>query len=702
MRYFYVLILICPMAFLSAQKNSELTNPFFQAFATPYEAPPFDLIREEHFLPAIKEGIRLQTEAITAIRNQKEKPGFVNTIEALESSSRFLDRVTSVFYNLTGANTNTKLQEIAKEAAPLLSAARDNIVLDAALFERIKIVYNQRATLNLTTEQRKLLEDTYKGFVRGGANLPATQQEEIRKVNQELSLLSLRFGDNILAETNEFKLFITSPADLSGLPQPLIDAAAAAAEKAGAKGQWLFTLHNPSVMPFLSYADNRELRRKIMLAYLNRGNNDNQYDNKKILSDISRLRAKKARMLGYQSHAAYVLEESMAKTPAKVYELLDQLWAAALPIAEREAAELQEMISRSGDTFALESWDWRYYAEKLRKEKYDLDDEALRPYFEIESVKKGMFQVIERLYGVKFARISNVPVYHEEVEAYAVTEADGRSIGLLYMDLFPRTSKRAGGWMSSFRKQHRDGSRQVQPIITIVCNFTRPAGDQPALLTTDEVNTLYHEVGHALHGLLSNVTYSRLSGTSVPRDFVELPSQIMENWAMDPAWLKEYARHYQTGETIPDELISRMKESRHFNTGFTSAEYLAASFLDMDYHTAESEGDMDATAVEQRVAQRLSLPAQIPYRYRSTYFNHIFGGGYAAGYYSYIWSEVLDADAYAAFQEQGLFDKELSSKFRKFILETGGSQDPMELYKQFRGREPEIGPLLERRGLVKP
>lgn len=677
-------------------------NPFFKAYTTPFGVPPFADIKAEHFEPAFTEGMKQQAAEIAAITAQKSKPTFVNTIVALENSGDLLDRVGTVFFNYNSANTNETLQKIAQILSPKISKHRDDIQLNKVLFERVKAVYDQRAQLKLTEEQIKLLEKTYKGFVRSGAALAADKQERLRKINEEVSLLTLKFGQNLLAENNNYTLVVDKKEDLSGLPSSLIAAAADDAKKRKMEGKWVFTLQNPSIMPFLQYADNRSLREQIFKAYLERGNHNDAFDNKTIMSKIVALRAEKAALLGYENHAAYVLEESMAKTPAKVQELLNQLWTATVPVTQQEAAELQALMDKEGKNEKLESWDWRYYAEKLRKQKYDLDEEELRPYFSLDNVRQGIFTLCKKLYGLSFEPRTDIPVYHEEATAYEVKEANGQHVGVMYMDFHPRASKRGGAWMTSYREQKMENGKRVAPVVSIVCNFSRPAGNAPALLSLDETRTFFHEFGHALHGLLSNVNYGSLAGTSVPRDFVELPSQIMENWSTEPEMLKLYAKHYQTGEVIPDALIEKMKKSSLFNQGFATSEYLAASLLDMSYHTLKpGQTPTDVLAFEKASMDKIGLISQIPPRYRTTYFQHIFAGGYSAGYYSYIWSAVLDADAFEVFKEKGLFDQNSAQSFRKNVLERGGTDEPMTLYRKFRGAEPDIKPLLRRRGLLK-
>ncbi|MEA2005829.1 MAG: M3 family metallopeptidase [Acidobacteriota bacterium] len=675
-------------------------NPFFSDYNTPFETPPFDRIKEEHYLPAFKEGIKQQLEKIDVVVSNEEAPTFENTIDAIESSDALLTNVGNVFFNLLSANTNDELQSIAKEVSPLLSKHRDDILLNQKLFERVKAVYSQKDKLSLSAEQNKLLEKYYKDFVRGGANLNEENKERLRKINQELSLLSLQFGENVLKETNAFELVIENKEDLAGLPEAVITTAAEAAKERGHEGKWVFTLHKPSMIPFLQYSEKRDLRGKIFTAYINRGNNNNELDNKTILSRIAALRVKKANILGYKTHADFVLEENMANKPENVYRFLDQLWKPALKMAKKEAKDLQEMIYKEGKKFELQPWDWWYYAEKVKKARYDLDEEMLRPYFKLENVRKGVFTVANKLYGIQFVERTDIPKYHPDVKVFEVREADGTHIGIYYTDYFPRASKRGGAWMNSLRKQSRQGGIEMTPLICNVGNFSKPVGDKPALLSFDEVTTLFHEFGHALHGLLSNSTYKKLSGTAVPRDFVELPSQIMENWASEPEVLKMYARHYESDEIIPQELLDKLKKSSHFNQGFATVEYLAASFLDMDWHTLTEPNEVDVLEFENKSLNKIGLIPEIITRYRSTYFNHIFAGGYSAGYYSYIWAEVLDADAFEAFKETSLFDQKTALAFRKNILEAGGTEAPMTLYIRFRGAEPKVEPLLKRRGLI--
>ena len=685
--------------FVQGQENKNNMNPFFLTYQTPYQVPPFDLIKNEHFKPALLEGIKQQEAEILAITSNKENPTFDNTIVALEKSGKLLSKVNTVFNNLNGANTNDELQAIAKEVAPILAEHSDNINLNDALFKRIKIVWDQQSNLQLNQEEKKLLENTYKRFVRNGANLNTSQKERLRAINSELAILTLKYGQNVLAETNKYELIISNKNELVGLPESVIAAAAAEAKGKGKEGKWIFTLSNASVMSFLQYSANRQLRKEIWNAYQLRSNNNNDNDNKVLAIQMANLRREKAQFLGYKSHAAYVLELSMAKNPEKANQLLLDLWKPALKMAKKEEADIKAMLVKDGIQDEVQPYDWRYYVEKIRKERFNLDEQELKPYFSLEQTREGIFTVVKKLYGLSFTQLNNVPVYHPDVTAWEVKEANGTPIGLLYMDFHPRNSKRGGAWMTSYRAQSTENKTRILPIISIVCNFTKPTSTTPSLLTFDEVSTFFHEFGHALHGLLSQVTYESLSGTNVPRDFVELPSQIMENWAAEPEVLKLYAKHFKTGETIPDELISKMQKVGTFDQGFATTEYLAASLLDMAYHTQTSNITSTSEDFEKNTLNELGLPKSIISRYRSTYFNHIFSGGYSAGYYSYIWSGVLDTDAFEVFKSTSLFNPEKAKSFRINILEKGGTEDPMLLYKAFRGAEPSVEPLLKKRGL---
>ncbi|HSK08328.1 MAG TPA: M3 family metallopeptidase [Vicinamibacterales bacterium] len=672
-------------------------NALLQEWTTPFQVPPFQQIKPEHFLPAFKAAIAENRTCIRAIVENPEKPTFANTVEALEGAGELLGKVSGVFGALQGAETNAQLQAINRETTPMLSALRDEIRLDPKLFARIKAVYDQRESAGLTPIQQKLVEDTYKGYVRAGASLDAAKKDQLRKVNGELSMLSVKFADNLLHDTNAYRLVLDRQEDLAGLPASVVAMGADAARAAGMPGKWVYTLQAPSIWPFLQYADNRDLRRQILDAYLTRGNHDDEWDNKKVVSRIAALRVERANLLGYKSHADFVLEENMAKNPAGVYGLLNQLWEPAREMALKEAAALQEQIKAEGGTFTLAPGDWRYYTERVRKAKYDLDDQALRPYFQLENVQQGAFYVANRLYGITFTPRPDLPVYHPEVKAWEVKDADGTHLSVFYTDYHPRPGKRVGAWSGRMRGSWVRDGKTVRPVATNVCNFSRPAGDEPALLTLEEVGTLFHELGHAIATFVSKVPYSGLGG--VPRDFVEVPSQIMENWALEPEVLKVYAKHYKTGEVIPAPLVEKIRKSAQFNQGFVTVEYLAASLLDMDWHTLTSTAEQDMAAFEKASLEKIRNPAAIPPRYRSSYYNHIWASGYSAGYYAYIWSEVLDKDAFEAFKETSLFDQATARRFRTEILEKGGSEDAMTMYRKFRGKDPSVEPLLKARGL---
>lgn len=681
------------------EKSADAVNPFFTEYATPFGVPPFDEIKLEHYKPAFLKGMEEQAKEIDAIVNARSMPDFENTIVALDQSGQLLRRVSAVFYGLNSANTSDEMQALSKELSPLLSKHSDDISLNPRLFERVKQVYDNKEKFNLDKEQTKLLEETYQDFVRGGANLDSAKQAKLRQLNSEIAMLQLTFGQNMLKETNAFQLVIDKKEDLAGLPESLIANAAAAAKAAGMEGKWLFTLHNPSVMPFLQYADNRALREKIFKGYINRGNNNNDADNKEVVKTLLQKRLEKAQLMGYEDYASFVLEDRMAKTSANVYNLLDEVWTPALKQAKAELADIQNEIKKEGNSFEAEGWDWRYYFEKAKKAKFNLDENQIRPYLPLDQVREGAFYVANKLYGITFTQLKDMPLPHPDALCFECKDKDGTHLGVLYMDFFPRASKRGGAWCGSYRSQtYADGKRQG-PVVTIVCNFTQPAAGEPALLSADEAATLFHEFGHGLHNLFKDVHYYGVSG--VPRDFVELPSQIMEHWVFEPEVLKVYAKHYKTSEVIPAELIEKLDKSGKYGQGFATTEYLAASLLDMDYHVLkEIPADFDVMAFEQQTLGKRGLLKQIPSRYRTTYFNHTMGGGYTAGYYSYIWAEVLDADAFQAFKETGdIFNQDLAQKFRTYILTPGGIDDAMDMYKNFRGKEPGTDALLKNRGL---
>jgi peptidyl-dipeptidase Dcp len=691
-----MLALVVPTG-AQAPATTAADNPLLKEWTTPFQVPPFSEIMPEHFLPAVKEAIAQNRKEIGAIVNNPQPATFANTIEALENAGDLLSKVQGVFGTLTGAETNPQLQAVNREVTPLVSALRDEVRLNDKLFARIKAVYDTRATLRLTPLQNTLVEEVYKGYVRAGAALDPAKKEQLKKINAELSMLTLKFGDNQLHDTNAFRLVIERPDDLKGLPPSVVATGADAAKAAGMAGKWVYTLQAPSIWPFLQYDDNRELRRQIIDAYTSRGNHGDEWDNKKVLSRIAALRVERAQLMGYKTFADYVLEENMAKTPAGVYNLLNQLWTPARKVALKEAADMQAMIDKEGGTFKLEAGDWRYYTEKVKKARFDLDEQMLRPYFKLDNVVQGAFAVANKLYGITFTKIPNLPAYSPEVTAYEVKDANGEHLAVFLTDYHPRPGKRTGAWSGRVRGSSVRNGKVVRPIVTNVCNFSRPSGDEPALLTAEEVNTLFHEFGHALAGFLGKVPYPTVSG--FPRDFVEVPSQIMENWAFEPEVLKLYAKHYRTGELIPAALVEKVDKSATFNQGFITVEYLAAAFLDMDWHTLTTTTEQEANAFEKASMDKIQLLAEIPPRYRSPYYTHVFSGGYSAGYYAYIWSEVYDKDAFQAFVEKGnLFDPATAKAFRR-LLEQGGTVDAMTAYKTFRGKDASVEPLLKARGL---
>jgi peptidyl-dipeptidase Dcp len=677
----------------TAQK--EQGNPFFAEWKTPFGVPPFDQIESEHYMPAIDSGIAIARADIAAITASEDAPTFANTIVAYDRAGEMLNKVAYVFYSQTSANTNDTLEKLQMEIAPKVSAFSDEVLLNADLFGRVKTVYENRAAEQLNDEELFMLENLYKGFVRNGALLNPDDQEILKKLNTELSVLTVKFSQNVLAETNDFKLVIDDEADLKGLPESVITTAAAMAKADSLEGKWVFTTQKPSMLPFLQFAENRDLRKKLYDAYLNRCNNGNEFDNNRVLADIVRLRADRAKLLGYKTHADIVLETRMAKTPENVLSLLNNLLDRSLPVASRERDEMQKIIEAEGGTFKLAPHDWWYYAEKLRKAKYDLDDSELRPYFSLDNARDGVFAVANKLYGITFTRINNIPLPHPDAQAFEVKEADGSQVGILYMDFFPRESKRQGAWCGTYRDHRVLDGKEITPVVTIVGNFTPPAGDKPALLSMDDVLTLFHEFGHGLQALFSDNTYS---STTTAWDIVELPSQIMEHWATEPEVLAMYAKNYETGEVIPQELVEKIRNSSYFNTGFDNVEIMAASLLDMAYYSLEAPVDVDVQKFEKETMKSINLIPEIEPRYRSTYFLHMISG-YDAGYYVYTWAAVLDNDAFEAFKENGIFDQATATSFRKNILEKMGTMDAEQMYLNFRGREPEIEPLLRNRGL---
>jgi peptidyl-dipeptidase Dcp len=683
------------------ESTANMENPFFKEWSTPFGVPPFDEIKVEHYVPAVQEGIKQQEAEIEAIVSNTDAPTFENTILAFDKSGALLSKVNGVFGPLSGAVTNDEMQAVARELSPLRTAHYNNISMNAGLFNKIKTIYDKRNELGFDREQMQVVEKFYSDFVRGGANLSAEDQAKLKEINIELSGLYLQFGENLLAETNKnFKLVIDNEEDLAGLPEDVIAGAAKAATQSGDSGKWVFTMAKPSWIPFVTFSQKRDLREKLYRGYFMRGDNNNKNDNKEIIMKIVPLRDQKAKLLGFENFAAYKADENMAKTPEAITDFLMELWEPSLAMAKQDVKDMQKIIDREGGNFKLASWDWWYYSEKLRKEKFDLDEAEVKPYFSLDAAKNGIFYVVENLYGLKFIKLTDVPTYHEEAEVYEVQEADGSHLGVLYMDFHPRDGKRVGAWSTSFRPATYVDGERVSRIGSIVMNFTRPTGNAPALLSFDEVSTFFHEFGHALHGLFADGPYDRTAG-SVARDFVELPSQIMENWAAEPEVIKVYAKHYKTGEPIPDELLNKLIKAGTFNQGFITGEYVAASLLDMDYHTTDNVNITDVDKFEKESLDKLGLIPEFLPRYRSTYFSHIFSGdGYSAGYYVYIWAAVLDTDAYDAFKQTGdVFNPEYAAKFRT-LLEKCGSDDGMVIYENFRGQAPSKEPLLRKRGLL--
>lgn len=693
-----VFLLIAVLSSGISAQQMNINNPFFTEYTTPFQTPPFDKIKNEHYLPAFYEGIKIKRAEIDAVINNPDKPTFDNTIAAIEKSGELLKKVSRVFSNISGSNGDDETQKIAETITPELSKLNNDIFLNEKLYHRIKSINDEKDKLNLTAEQLKVLDNYYTDFTRNGIGLDEDKKARLKKINEELSMLSLKFGDNLRKETNSIALVVDNKEDLIGLPDAAIQGAQELAELNGLNGKWAFNLQRTSFTPFLQYSEKRNLREQIYKAYLKRGNNNNEFDNKEIIKKIIELRIEKSNMLGYKTFADFKLEKNMAKNTETVNKFLADLWTPALKKSKEEAAEMQKLIDAEGGNFKLAGWDWWYYAEKVKIEKYALDEEMLRPYFKMENVRQGAFDVAAKLYGIQFIKRDDIPVYQPDVDVFEVKEADGTHIGILYTDYFPRSGKRAGAWMSGFRGQSNMDGEFITPLIVNVGNFSKPTKDKPALLSFDEVNTLFHEFGHGLNGLFTKSVYPGAQRSSV--DFVELPSQIMENWASHPEVLKMYAKHYQTGEPIPDDLVQKIVNSQYFNKGFETLEYLAASILDMDWHTITNANVIDVEKFEEESLNRMGLIPEIASRYQSTNFNHIFGGdGYSAGYYGYRWSGVLDSDAFEAFSENGLFDRTTAEKFRRNILEKSGSDDPMVLYIKFRGREPKPDALIKKLGL---
>ena len=679
------------------------SNPLLEQPKTPYGVPAFNKIKLEHYMPAFEAAIAENKAEVEAIVNNPAEPTFENTIVALDRTGLLLDRVVGVFFNVLEADGNDEMNEIAEKVSPMLSELSDGIILNDALFQRVKAVYDQREQLGLNAEQMRLVTETYKSFADNGANLPEDKKERLKEINKELGLLSLQFGNNVVTETNsdEVKRFITDEADLKGLPESAKAAAAEEAAAAGHPGEWLFTPKRTSFTPVLQYCENRASRKQLLMDYTTRGNHDNDNDNKAVIIREMELRIEKAKLFGYDNPADYILADCMAKNHQTVDAFLASVWAPSLEAAKREAAALQEMMNEDLPGEKLQPWDWWFYAEKLRKAKYALDEEEIKPYFELSNVRKGAFGVATKLYGLQFEPLKDMPVYNKEVEVFKVTEADGTLVGILYTDYFPRAGKRPGAWMNNILPQYVDAEGvDHRPVIINVGNFNKPTAGNPSLLSMDDVETLFHEFGHALHGLLSKAHYKSLSGTNTPRDFVELPSQFMENYAYEPEVLKTYAFHYQTGEVIPDELIAKINAAGKFNQGFVTTELLSASILDMDFHELTSAEGLDVNAFEKQSLEKMHMIDEIIVRYRPTFYNHIFTTGYEAGYYSYTWAAVLDADAFAAFKETGdLFEPETAKRFRH-LLEQGGTRDAQELYLEFRGKEADPKNLLRRKGFI--
>jgi len=688
-----VVILIMNIGMVNAQNN-----PLLGEFKSPHQTAPFNEIKNEHFIPAFQESIMQGEAEIESIVSNQTQPTFENTIVALDNSGRLLNRTAGVFFNLMSSETNDELQKIAQEVSPILTKFQNDITLNPALFGKVKTIYSQKEKLNLNTEQQTLLENTYSNFIRQGANLTDEQKDKFRQISADLSKLSLTFNENVLKETNSYELNITDKSKLAGLPEGALEAAAGLAKSKNKEG-WLFTLNMPSYLPFMKYADNRELRKEMFLAYGSKAFKGNEFDNQENVRKLAALRLEMAKLLGYHNYADYALERRMAMNPDGVYKLLDDLYEASFNKANQEKAEVQTYAQKIGFAGEIMPWDWTYYSEKLKVEKFDLNDEMLKPYFQLSKVVDGVFGLATELYGITFKPNNSIPVYNEEVIPYEVFDADGKFLSVLYTDFHPREGKQGGAWMNDFKGQWKENGVDSRPQITIVMNFTRPTETKPALLTFDEVETLMHEFGHALHGMLANSTYSSLSGTSVYRDFVELPSQIMENWAVEKDFLDRFAVHYKTGEKIPAELVKKIVDSQNYLAGYLSIRQLSFGYLDMAWHTLDKPYEGNVKDFEENAWAKTRIFPAIPEVCMSTQFGHLFAGGYAAGYYSYKWAEVLDADAFSVFKEKGLFNKEVAKSFRENILEKGGTEHPMILYKRFRGQEPSVDALLKRSGL---
>ena len=675
-------------------------NPLLHDWPTPFGIAPFNLIRPEHFKPAVEAAISIARKEIDDIVSDPAEPDFRNTIEAIEQAGSLLSRITPVLFNLNSSDTTPELQEAAREVSPVLTAFSNDISLDPGLFGSVKSVYEKGDSLGLNQEEMILLDRKYKNFIRGGAGLTENDKERFRAITIELSTLSLKFEENILAETNDFTLHLTAEDDLSGLPDGVREAASALASEKGMEG-WLFTLHAPSFVPFMQYADRRDLREKLFRAYSCRAFRGNEHDNRELVFRITELRLEMARLLGYSNYAAYALEERMASTPEEVKRFLRNLLEASSPAGNRDLRDIEEYATRNGHEGRLERWDWAYWSEKLRMERYSIDDEALRPYMPLDKVREAVLGLATRLYGLSFRENRSIPVYNEEVSAFEVHDGERGIIAILMLDFHPRKGKSGGAWMTGFREQWKEGGERIIPVVSLVMNFTRPTPARPSLLSHSEMNTFLHEFGHALHGMLSDCTYESLSGTNVKRDFVELPSQIMENWAWEKEWLDTWAAHYQTGEKIPGEMLHKLRDSLTYNEGYACMRQLSFGLLDMAWHTLENPQTEDIVTFERSAMGPAELLPSADGACMSVSFAHLFSGGYAAGYYGYKWAEVLDADAFSLFREKGIFNKETAGSFRHTILEKGGSREPDELFRAFRGREPSIEPLIERSGFTR-
>lgn len=691
--------LVLPIASHAATAATR-TNPFLEPYNTPYNIPPFEKIQYGDYLPAIEQGIKEYKKEIDAIVSNPAKPDFNNTILAMEKSGLLLNRVMSVFSALDETESCPEMVTISEKAYPMYSQCNDEVMMNPGLFKRVKSVYDRRKSLNLTAPQMRAVEQLYKNFTRNGALLSDSDKEKLKAINTNLTDLYLKFNKNLLDDTNAFQLFVTDRAKLAGLPEANIAQAADAAKAAGKEGQWLFTLHAPSRLPLLQYADNRDLRRQMYEGYINLASSGKN-DNRPVINRILQERAQKAKLLGFKDFASYSTDNVMAKTTEAAEDLLLEIWTPAINRVAEEVKEMQALADRNGDKIKIEPWDYYYYAEKVRKDKYDLDEGEVRSYFSLDNVRKGIFSMAERLYGIKFTEMPDAPKYNPEVTVYDVTDLKGNHVAVFMTDYFPRASKRQGAWMSEFQGAFKDPDGKTQrPIVFNVGNFSKPTGDTPALLTLDEVETMFHEFGHGLHGMLTQASLRSQAGTNVDRDFVELPSQIHEHWALEPELLKTYARHYKTGEVIPDALVKKLQESSTHNQGFTTTELVGAALLDLQYGKLNPEGDIDVSAFEADVAKTLAMPETVQFRYRSPYFRHVFGSdGYSSGYYTYLWAEVLDTDGFELFKEKGIFDPATAKRFKETVLESGGSVDPMDLYVKFRGHRPSVDALLRNRGL---